>query len=194
MFAASPDSAFPPSALLVLDMQEVFLRSIPGAQSLLKRCRFAAEVALLLDIKVIYTEQVPEKLGAVLNELKTLTPAAQVFAKADFSGLQADGILEYLDKNGIDHLIVAGLETPICIYQTVLDAVDRELTVTVLEDCVGCRRPEDGRCALQYLQSRTTCNVLPSETVFYSILKDSGHPQFREFTSLVKQYSQPEAP
>ncbi len=189
MSATQPDNRVLATALLVLDMQEVFLKSVAGAPALVDRCRFAAEAALLLNIMVLYTEQVPEKLGPVMGQLKALIPEARVFAKTSFSALQADGLLSCLCDEGIEHLLIAGLETPICVYQTSLEAVEKGLSVTVLEDCVGCRRPEDGRSALGFLRTRTGCHVLPSETVFYSILNGAGHPKFGEFTSLVKKYS-----
>ena len=189
MSAAQPDNQVLPTALLVLDMQEAFLKSIAGAHALIDRCRFAAEAALLLKMTILYTEQVSEKLGPVIGELKALVPDARVFGKTDFSALQADGLLTCLCDEGIEHLLISGLETPICVYQTSLEAVEKGLSVTVLEDCVGCRRPEDGRSALGFLRTRTGCHVLPSETVFYSILNGADHPQFREFTSLVKKYS-----
>jgi len=189
MSAAQPYNRVLPTALLVLDMQEVFLKSVAGAQALVDRCRFAAEAAILLNMTVLYTEQVPEKLGHVTGQLKALIPETQVFGKTAFSALQADGLLPCLREEGIEHLLIAGLESPICVYQTSLDAIEKDISVTVLEDCIGCRRPEDGRSALGFLKTHTACHVLPSETVFYSILNGADHPRFREFTSLVKKYS-----
>lgn len=189
MSATQPENQVIPTALIVLDMQESFLKSIAGGQGLVDRCRFAVEAAILLSMTVLYTEQVPEKLGHVMEELKALVPDALVFEKTAFPALQADGLLSCLCDEGIEHLLIAGLETPICVYQTSLEAVEKGLSVTVLEDCVGCRRPDDGRSALGFLRTRTGCHVLPSETVFYSILHEADHPQFREFTSLVKKYS-----
>src|SRR5690606_1291286 len=111
-----------------------------------------------------------------------------IFPKTSFSALQAPGLREVLANAKIDHLILAGLETPICVYQTAIEATNDDFSVTLLSDCLGARRENDARAVLASL-AQIGCHVLPSETVFYSILSDSEHPAFREYTALVKKYS-----
>jgi nicotinamidase-related amidase len=175
-------------ALLVVDMQEVFLKTIPDSAALLSRCRFAVEAAQLIGIRTYFTTQVPDKLGAVVPELMELTEEAMVFPKTAFSALGASALNHELRNADVDHLIVAGVETSICVYQTALEAINDDLSVTLLSDCIGGRRGEDGKFVLQAL-AQIGCHVLPCETVFYSILADAEHPLFRPFTALVKKYS-----
>ncbi|MBE2215211.1 MAG: isochorismatase family protein [Opitutaceae bacterium] len=86
------------------------------------------------------------------------------------------------------HLLLAGIETPICVYQTALHAQDNELDVTILSDCTTGRRPEDCYVVLESL-ARAECHVLPAETVFYSMLGSSLNPRFPHFTRIVKRYT-----
>lgn len=186
------DPATPPPglALLVVDAQDVFLRALPAAGSrLTRRCAFAAAAARLLQIPVALTEQVPAKLGATNTEVHAAAGVdAPVFAKSALSALAAEGLGEWLRKIGATHLLVTGLETPICIYLTVLDAVAADYDVTVLVDASGGRRPEDFPSVWRLMET-AGARLLPSETVFYSILRDAAHPRFRAFTALVKQYA-----
>lgn len=175
-------------ALMVVDMQDGFLRAIPESEALLWRCCFAVEAARLLGLRTFFTTQVPEKLGEVSPRLLSRHPEAPVYAKTAFSALQAPGLKEALERHEIDHLIVAGIEVPICVYQTAIDAANDELAITLLSDCVGGRRKQDSQPVLGAL-SRIGCHILPSETVFYSILGEAGHPAFKPFTALVKKYS-----
>ncbi len=175
-------------ALAVLDIQEPFLKVMSDGPALLRRCQFAVEAAHLLGIRTLYTTQVPDKLGNVAPELLSLAEESVIFPKTSFSALQAPGFREVLANAKIDHLILAGLETPVCVYQTAIEATNDDLSVTLLSDCVGARREDDARTVLASL-SQIGCHVLPSETVFYSILRDSTHPAFREYTALVKKYS-----
>jgi nicotinamidase-related amidase len=183
--AAAPSH---PSDLLLLavDLQPGLLAAIDPAGELTRDCRFALAAATGLGIPVAFTEQVPAKLGATPAVLRGAAPAAPVWAKETFSVLgdpTARGAL--LAPGGPRHLLLAGIETPICVYQTAIDALRAELEVTVLTDCVGARRPADAAAALGAL-ARLGCHLLPAETVLYSLVQDARHPFFRDLTALVK--------
>ncbi len=185
------DSAPPPGlVLLIVDAQDVFLRTLPAAGTpLLRRCAFAAAAARLLEIPVALTEQVPAKLGITNPVVRTAAGAdAPAFAKSGFSAFSADALGEWLRRQAATHLLVAGLETPICVYLTVLDALAADFEITVLTDATGGRRPDDVPPIWRMLET-AGARLLPSETIFYSILRDAAHPRFREFTALVKQYA-----
>lgn len=183
------DSPIPSAALLVVDMQEAFLKAIPRPDQLLNRCAFSIEAARLLGLRTFFTAQVPEKLGPVVPALLNLPLDPAVFSKTAFSALQAPGLLEVLARDEIDHLILAGLETSICVYQTAIDAANEEKALTLLSDCLGERRSQDRQPVLDAL-ARIGCHILPAETVFYSILGGADHPAFKEFTALVKKYNE----
>jgi len=175
-------------ALLVVDMQDAFLNVMPDREAVLRRTALAIEAARAFGIKVIFTEQVPAKLGPTHADLLALAPDARVFAKNEFSALLAEGLHDYLRRINVYHLLLAGIETPICIYQTALHAQDNELDVTLLSDCTTGRRPDDCLVVLEAL-ARAECHVLPAETVFYSMLGSSLNPRFAHFTRIVKRYA-----
>ena len=108
--------------------------------------------------------------------------------KSSFSVMGIRSFNEWIAQNQIDHLLMIGLETPICLYQTAVHALGEEIGVTLLSDCIGERRPEDRGPALQQLLNMGA-HILPSETIFYSLLGSAEHPKFREFTELVKKYA-----
>jgi isochorismate hydrolase len=173
---------------LILDLQDVFLKVIPNRKALERRARFLVECCELLDIPLFFTEQVPEKLGATVSEVLPDGQAHHVFPKHTFSAWPLETLNAALEKEAIGHLLIAGIETPICLYQTALDARNDDFGVTILSDCIGCRRLDDAAPALNTLQQKGAY-LLASETVFYSILQDTKHPKFREFTQLVKKWS-----
>ena len=182
------DPVIPHLGLMVLDVQAPFLKVIPSADSLVGRSAFAIEVAQLFGIPTLFTEQRPEVLSTTVEELTSLQPDAPRIAKTGFSAFTEPAVEEWIGDHDLQHVLVAGLETSICVYQTVLDAIHADVEVTLLSDAVGCRRPDDGVTALASLRIHGA-HVLPSESIFYSILRDSMHPRFKEFTALVKKYS-----
>lgn len=182
-------TASPPASLLLLciDMQPVFVRAVAEGATVQRRCAFAIQAAAGLGVPVAFTEQVPQKLGPTAPELTALVPQPVVWGKSTFSALADDGIREAITTRGIEHLLLCGIETPVCVYQTALAALAAGLQVTLLSDCVGARRPDDAHVCLDALV-RAGVHVLPSEAVFYALLNDVKHPFFKAYTQLVKTY------
>ena len=173
-------------ALLVVDVQPTFLKAMPEGEACLRRCRLAVASAQLLGVAVLFTEQVPAKLGPTHPEL--LAAAGEhraVFGKTAFSAFGAPGLTEAFGKAEVSQLLICGLEIPVCVYQTAMDALREGLGVTILSDAVTGRRSADGQACLEALRA-AGAHVLPTETVFYAMLGDATHPQFRAYAELVK--------
>lgn len=187
-------SAAPSDTLLLcIDLQPALIGAVANGRGLVARCEFAVRAATGLGLPVAFTEQVPEKLGRTVPELIAAAPLAPVWSKQTFSALADETIREeVLRERGIRHLLLCGLETPICVYQTAIGALGAEIAVTLLSDCVGARRPDDARVCLEALTGHGA-NLLPAESVFYALLGHTAHPYFRDFTRLVKSSQTPAA-
>ncbi|MCX6951490.1 MAG: isochorismatase family protein [Verrucomicrobia bacterium] len=175
--------------LLCIDLQPVFVRAVADGARVQRRCEFAVAAATGLGLPVAFTEQVPQKLGGTAPELLALAPGAPVLAKETFSALASDSIREaLLSREKVEHLLLCGIETPICVYQTAIAALAEGLHVTLLSDAIGARRPDDADACLAALR-HAGAHVLPSETVFYALLHDVKHPFFKSYTQLVKSHA-----
>lgn len=192
-----PVSAYdlpPDTLLLCIDVQPTLVAAIPDGLQVLRRCELAVAAAVGLGLPVAFTEQVPDKLGPTAPTLTALAPQAPVWSKSAFSALADDAIRDTLLRpGGIRHLLLCGMETSVCVYQTALAALREQLAVTLLSDCVGARRAADAQTCLAALV-RHGAHLLPVETVCYALLRDSGHPFFRGFTRLVKAHHAPPPP
>ncbi len=185
----NPPSPATGALLLCIDMQPVFIRAMSDAARVQRRCAFAVAAASGLGLPVLFTEQVPQKLGGTAPELRALAPSAPALGKEAFSALADDGIRRaVLDEHRAEHLLLCGIETPVCVYQTAVAALAANFTVTVLADAVGARRPDDAAACLAAL-AHAGAHVLPSETVFYALLRDVKHPFFKAYTRLVKAHA-----
>ena len=174
---------------LFIDFQDVFLQAIPDRERLMRRVSFAAEAAILLGCKIAVTEQVPEKLGASTEALSSRLPQnTPIFSKSAFSAFEAEGLNRWIESNQIDHLLIAGIETSICVYQTAVQGLGQDIGVTLLSDCISERRAEDREPVIKQLLSMEA-HVLPSETIFYSLVGSAEHPDFKAFAQLVKKYA-----
>lgn len=182
----NPETHSLPVALLVIDMQPGFLKVVPQADALQKRVAFILLAAKLLGIPCCLTEQVPDKLGATTPQLQDAAGAAPVFTKTAFSALRADGIQSWLQTTGVEHVLIAGIETPICVYQSVVDALADDLDITLLSDAIGARRPADATAAISEM-IRAGAHHLPAESVFFAMMGDAADARFRDFSRLVKE-------
>ncbi|WP_081722124.1 isochorismatase family protein [Geminisphaera colitermitum] len=185
---APAPAPLPGVALIAIDLQPIFLKSIANGDTVLRRSQFAIAAARGLGIPIFFTEQLPAKLGPTDAPTRVLAPDAPVLGKSAFSALDdSTGLLDTLHRHSIEHLLLCGIETPICVYQTAIDAIGADLQVTLLTDAIGARRPDDARAALAALD-RAGAHLLPAETVYYSILRDASHPFFKTYTQLVKNH------
>jgi nicotinamidase-related amidase len=175
--------------LLCIDMQPVFVRAVTEGARVQRRCEFAVATAVGLGLPVAFTEQVPAKLGPTAPELAALVPGAVAFGKNTFSALGDEQIREeLLVTRKVEHLLLCGIETPICVYQTAIAALAEGLHVTLLHDALGARRPDDAAACLAELR-HAGAHVLPSESVYYALLRDVQHPFFKAYTQLVKSHA-----
>lgn len=173
--------------LLCVDMQPRFAAAVAQGNDVRRRCEFAVAAAVGIGLPVTFTEQVPEKLGGTAPELLALAPSAPVWGKSSFSLLADERIRAALAERRVRHLMLCGIETPVCVYQSAIDALADGMHVTVLSDAVGARRADDARVCLDAL-ARAGAHVLPAETVFYALLRDVAHPFFRDYTRLVRRH------
>jgi len=172
-------------AVVLMDLQPRLLQAIPGGDQLISANSILLQSAKLLKLPVLVTEQVPEKLGATDSSLREKMDPSFVFAKNSFSAFGCSPFTDQISHLGIDHLILAGIELPICIYLTAFDALRRNLQVTILSDCVSCRRPQDGEVALGEL-SRLGATVVALETFLYQSLESSEHTSFRMISEMIR--------
>ena len=175
--------------LLIIDLQSSLISKTNDELKLLNRCSFAIQAALLLQCKIAITEQSANKLGNTCDELRSIMPEeTPLFSKDSFSAMNCPGVKKWIKDNQIEHLLLIGLESSICIYQTAVQALSENIGVTLLSDCIGERRIEDRYPVIQQLLTMDA-HVLPSETIFYSLIGSAEHPKFNEFIKLVKRYS-----
>ena len=84
-----------------------------------------------------------------------------------------------------ESIIIFGMETHVCVYQTVKDLLEENYKVFLASDGISSRFAEDRSVALDQLRSWGAV-VSTSESIIFELLKDSKHENFREMSSLIK--------
>lgn len=169
------------SVLVLVDLQERLIPAIHQADAVIAECLRLANVARLLGVPVIGTEQTPAKLGANLEEIRRLCD--RTVCKTHFDAC-ADGLLEVLPPERRS-IVVAGCEAHVCMLQTALGLLEYGHEVWVASDAVGSRRPGNRDAALERLRQKGA-QLVTTEMVAFEWLRDSNHPRFREVLATIK--------
>jgi len=172
-----------------VDVQEKLLRAMPDArkEDLLRAATILLSAAKELAIPVLATEQYPAGLGPtappVLELLRAqgCTPAE----KMAFSALSAGPIRAAVEQLAPKHVVVLGMETHVCVYQTAraLRAPGREVHVPI--DGVASRRDDHREAGLR-LAERDGARITTGETLVFDWLERAGTDAFKRLSKLVK--------
>jgi nicotinamidase-related amidase len=173
--------------LAMMDLQPSLLSSIKNSDKLIDSCEIALRAFGLLNLPVILTEQVPHKLGRTHEKVRSLiSPSDLVFEKDSFSAFGSEQFVCHLKSHDFNHLVLAGVETSICIYLTAISAIKHGLNVTILSDAVSGRRECDAIDVFYDLRNRGV-SIIPLETFLYSLLHSSNHSCFKDISLMIRQ-------
>jgi nicotinamidase-related amidase len=174
------------SALIAIDFQDAFLSPIRDRAKVVQRARFIIEVANLLGVPVLATEQYPERMGETISDIRSLVKTPPI-AKMCFSGCAAEGFSEQWQALERSQAILVGIETHICVSQTAHDFLANEIDVFVCSDGTGARPADAHEIGLQRLRSAGAV-IAHTESIAYEWMREAGTDEFREMLKLVKQY------
>jgi nicotinamidase-related amidase len=175
------------SVLLVIDVQEKLCAAMDqqGLRQLAKNAGILLESALELGVPVIFSEQYVKGLGATLGELKSRAPTAARVEKMTFSCCGNDEFMQKLTALGRKQVIVCGMETHVCVLQTVIELLDAGFEVHLVKDAVMSRSNDNRQTAIEAM---VQAGVVPTstESVVFQWLKVAGTEQFKKLVKLVK--------
>ncbi len=165
------------AALVVIDVQEGF-RPYAAFAPVASACAKLLEASRILEVPALVSEQYPKGLGATAPEVGV--QQEQRLEKTVFSAARADGF----DLHGRDQAIVCGIETHVCVSQTVHDLLERGIEVHVPADAVGSRHEIDYQRGLERMQ-RAGAIVGTVEASLFELLERAGTPEFKAVQKLI---------
>lgn len=141
-----PDNAL----LMVVDLQERLLPSIDEHERITWRSEVLIKAARILGIPIIWTEQYRKGLGLTVPKIaEAIGDAALPMEKMAFGCLGDEAIAHAAGAFGRRQMILCGIETHVCIFQTAIKAIEDGWTVFLAEDAISSRRPGDRETALR---------------------------------------------
>lgn len=173
------------TGMLVVDVQEKLIGLIPQRLDIVFNIRRLLDGAAVLGVPATATEQYPKGLGGTVPELAERL--GEIPAKLAFSCGECAGVLRQWVDSGRRKILVVGIETHVCVLQTVLDLLAAGFQVYVAVDAIGARGHIDHRTALRRM-ALAGATLTTTETALFEWCERAGTPEFKKISELVKEF------
>ena len=169
------------STLVVIDSQKRLMPAIHNHELVMSQCIRLANIATLLHIPIIGTEQNSQSLGQNLDSIRSF--CSTTISKVHFNACE-DGLIHQLD-NLRNQVILIGCEAHICVLQTAFGLLNENLEVFVVEDCIGSRESRQITSACNRMHS-AGISIATLEMVAVEWLRSSKTSRFKDILNIVK--------
>ena len=173
------------AVLVIVDVQERLVPAMDQKEKVTDNCIHLIEAAKLLDVPVVVTEQYPKGLGPTIEAIRNVVPHYGPLEKVTFDCCRGDGFLEKVASLKRGHIILAGMETHVCVLQTCLSLLKEGYFPHLVSDAVCSRKKSDfetGRELMRDAGAVITC----TETVLFQLLEKAGTPEFKTLSKRIK--------
>lgn len=173
------------AGLLVVDVQERFRPAIQGFDQMVSGCLQLIRSFRIIGLPIWVTEQYPRGLGSTVSELESSLENVPVLEKTSFSSYGCPDLVTRMSEARVSQLLVCGIETHVCVSQTVHDLLAAGFRVHVATDAVASRKTSDREAALHKMEASGAI-LTTVEMAIFELLSDSRHPHFKEVQALFK--------
>jgi nicotinamidase-related amidase len=173
------------AVLLVIDIQERLFPFIHENDRLVKNVPILIEGIKAIGVPVLVTEQYVKGLGTTITSVASVLGELPRTEKMSFSCCDEPRFMEHLALLGRDQVIITGVETHVCVLQTVLDLKANGYHPVVVEDCVSSRKLSDKQTAIERMRQEGAI-ITSYESILFELLRYSGTDAFKAVSKLVK--------
>lgn len=171
--------------LVIVDVQGKLAQLMTDRDALFKNLSTLVDGVKLFDIPVIWVEQLPEKLGPSIPEIVERLPGQTPIAKSSF-GCGGDEVFRAtLTETGRKHVLLCGIESHVCVYQTARQLLVDGYEVTAIADAISSRTDDNRQLGLHRMEQAGS--LLSSvEMCLFELQQKAEGERFRQFVKLFK--------
>jgi nicotinamidase-related amidase len=173
------------AVLVIVDIQERLAAVMNERKRVVDNCLHLIELAKLLKIPVILNEQYPKGLGPTVSEIRETLQPYEPIEKLSFSCCKGPLFMERLKETGRKKVILAGMETHVCVLQTCLGLAEAGYTVHVVNDAICSRTKENFKTAIEFMRDAGAA-ITCTETVLFQLLEKAGTEEFKIISKRIK--------
>jgi len=173
------------TALLIIDIQEKILAVMKDPELVASNTIKLIKGFKVLRLPIFYTEQYPKGLGSTASQIANELEGFNPIQKMSFSCFGAEDLFKRLSDNNVSQVVVAGIESHVCVQQTVLDLLANNIQINVAADAVSSRKEIDYKTALERMRYNGA-EITTSEAVLFELLNVCGTEEFKAISKIVK--------
>jgi nicotinamidase-related amidase len=172
-------------ALIVVDFQGNLAHSMYKKHQLFENTQKLIQGIRVFEAPIIVTEQIPEKLGSTIPEVAHYLPDIQYISKASFNCCRNERFMRELETLNRKQILLSGIETHICVYQTTMGLLNMGYEVHIVVDAVSSRTERNRNIGLEKMKDGGA-SLTSTEMVLFELLVTAEHEKFREIIKIVK--------
>ena len=172
------------AVVMIIDIQERLVPAMIVADDIIHKTNILIAAAKELQLPIITTEQYPKGLGPTVAQIKSHIDPNYIFEKTSFTAY-TNQVKSTLKELGRKKIIVTGMETHICVFQTVRDLLFEGYEVFIVSDAICSRTKTNYKNALALMRDMGAV-ITNTESVLFDLLKEAGTPQFKALSRLIK--------
>lgn len=173
------------SLLLIIDVQEKLVNML-NKNVVVNKTASLAKAANILGIPTIVTQQYSKGLGETIDAVKqNLAGNTKIIEKTSFSAVKAEGFLDILKSFNKTQIVICGIETHVCVHQSVADLIEAGYDVYVAKDACASRNKYEFKQGIDLMQANGA-KISCLEIILFEWLKDAKNPKFKEIQGLIK--------
>jgi len=171
--------------LLLVDVQGKLARIMHESEAMIRQQRILAEACRILDIPVVWAEQLPDKLGPTVPELAEKLDGFTPCAKSSFGCWGDESLRQAIRDSGRNRVLLAGIEAHVCVWQTAAALRSENYEVHVIADAISSRSAFNRDIALRRMETAGV-HLSNVEMALFELMHDASHPRFRDVARLLK--------
>ncbi|MGL4472979.1 MAG: isochorismatase family protein [Shewanella sp.] len=172
--------------LVLIDVQGKLAQSVRHSKELHHKLQQAISAWSVFDRPLLWVEQLPDKLGHTSEVLQPLlSHYAPVIAKQHFSAMANAEFVERLQASGCKQVVLAGIETHICVYQTCRDLIHAGFEVFILVDGMSSRNKQDYQVGIQMMQA-LGAKLHTVESMVFELQHEATGERFKQLLKIIK--------
>jgi nicotinamidase-related amidase len=173
------------TVLAIIDIQEKLAAVMNDRNEVVKNCLHLIELAKMLNIPVVITEQYPKGLGSTANEIRDALPSYQPIEKLTFNCCDEPAFLNKIKQLNKKSVILTGMETHVCVLQTCTGLLKDGFNVHIVKDAVCSRTKENWHTGIEFMRDAGAV-ITCTETVLFQLLKIAGTEEFKTMVRRIK--------
>ena len=173
------------TVLVIIDVQGKLAQIMHDRDTLFKNLHILVSGVKLLNITIIWMEQVPDKLGSSIPEIKDVLIDQKPIIKDVFSCMKNEEFNNQIKRINPNDIILAGIESHVCVYQTAMDLLEKKYNVHIVADAISSRISENKELGIErmILEGAMQTSV---EMLLLEIQGEATGDRFRQISKLVK--------